>query len=327
MEQDSIKIVLGIFFMGILPVLFVFLQRRKGFLFEKEIQRRMIYLLTLINMCGVLLWMGNAEMAFTVLMGSSLFHLLVVEGISSIQGMGSKADILQNYYDLEKEKKSFFGKQRNIFYRMESSGMFLSICFIVLLLLCGDYLFKRGQGQNILGRIDGCILILAGIIYFCLEGRRIGWKAVAEKMRDALQKRFLHKIFLFIILEGSILVGSYLLVDGILAVSIYASILSYIVGFLFLSWCTNLVNIDLASSSQDTLSGTCNQESIFSITVLMGICAVSRVIYINTYEIYDIILISLISILIILPIKIDSRLMGCCKVTAYFVLVFYILFR
>lgn len=327
MEQDSIKIVLGIFFMGILPVLFVFLQRKKGFLFEKEIQRRIIYLLTLINMCGVLLWMGNAEMAFSVLLGSSLFHLLVVEGISSIQGMGSRADILQDYYDLEKGKKSFFGKQRNIFYRMESSGMFLSISFIVLLLLCGDYLFRGGQGQNILGRIDGCILIFIGIIYFCLEGRRIGWKAVAERMGDVVQKRFLHKIFLFLILEGSILVGSYLLVDGILAVSIHASILPYIVGFLFLSWCTNLVNIDLASSSRDTLSGTCNQESIFSITVLMGICAVCRVIYISTYEIYDIILISLISILIVLPIKIDSRLMGCCKVTAYFVLVFYILFR
>ena len=321
------KIVLGIFFIGILPVLFVLLQKKRGFFLEKEFQRRMIYLLALINMCGVLLWMGNAEVAFSVLLGSSLFHLLVVEGISSIQGKDNKADVFANHFDAGKDKKGFFDVQGKIFGRMESSGMFLSISFIILLLLCGDYLFKRGQGQNILGRVDGCILILAGAIYFFLEGKRIGWKILTEKIRNVLQKDLLQKMILFFILEGSILVGSYLLVDGMLAVSIHASIIPYIVGFLFLSWCMNLVNIDLVSPSQDTLPGTSNQEAIFSITVLMGICAVCRVIYISMYQIYDIILISLISILIILPIKIDSRLMGCCKVTAYFVLVFYILFR
>lgn len=285
-----------------------------------------MYLLTLINICGVLLWMENMEVAFSVLLGSSLFRLLVVEGISSIQGRDNYAVISDNYFDIEKEKKRFFGREGNIFGRMESSGMFLSVSFIILLLLCGDYLFQRGEGQNILGRADGCILILAGAIYFFLEGRSIGWKIIAEKIRNVLQKDLLRKIFFLIFLEGSIFIGSYLLVNGMLAVSIHVSILPYIVGFLFLSWCVNLVNIRLASVSQDTFCNA-NRESIFSVTVLLGICAVCRAIYVSMYEIYDIILISLISILIILPIKIDSRLMGCCKVTAYFVLVFYILFR
>lgn len=325
MEREIIKIIFGILFMGILPVLFVHLQKNREFFWKREIQRKMVYLLCLGNICGVLLWLGNMELAFAILMGSTIFHFLVVQGISLIQSR--KGD--QYYFTGQKIKgMEDFTKQRKLFMeKMDSSNMFLVISLILLLILCADYLFDQRQTQNVLGRGDGCILVLAGMLYFFLEGRKIGWKMVIGKIADSLKENFWKKIGFFLGLEACILVGSYLLVDGMHFVSVYSSILPYTIGFLFLSWCVNFVNIDFSSSGEQSLENVNNQESIFSITILLGLCAIVQSIYISMFQVYDLILFSLISFLVILPIKIDSRLLGCCKVTAYFALVLYILFR
>jgi len=325
MERDGVKIVLGIFFMGILPVLFVYLQKKRGFLWEKDQQRKVIFLLSLANICGVLLWLGNTEMAFAVLMGSTMFHFLVVEGISFIQGKRRSLD--ENYQLKIKEINKFNRDNKGFIGKMESSDMFFVISFILLLFLCADYLFDQRRVQNVLGRGDGCILVLAGIIYFFLEGRKIGGKILAEEIRKFMRENFWKKICLLLGLEGCIFIGSCLLVDGMIYVSAHSSMFPYTVGFLFLSWCVNFVNIDLSSVGEESSINACSKESIFSITILLGLYAIYENIYISVYEVYDIILFSLISFLMVLPIKIDSRLLGCCRVTAYFALVLYILFR
>lgn len=325
MERDGMKIVLGIFFMGVLPVLFVCLQKKKGYLLDKDQQRRIIFLLSLVNVCGVLLWQGNMEMAFAVLMGSTMFHFLVVEGILFIQGKGRNLD--ENIELRMKGVGNFTDRSRNLFGKMESSHMFLAISFILLLLLCADYLFDKGQVQNVLGRGDGWVLVLVGAIYFFLEAKKIGWKTLMEKIQESLRENLWKKICLILLLEGCIFFGSCFLADGMLFVSAHSFMLPYILGFLFLSWCVNFVNIVLSSSGEESSINTCSQESIFSITILLGLCAIYESIYISIYEVYDLILFSLICCLVILPIKIDSRLLGCCRVTAYFALVLYILFR
>lgn len=325
MERDIMKIIFGILFMGIIPVLFVCLQRKKGYFWEKEIQRRIIYLLCLGNICGILLINENMEMAFSVLMGSTIFHFLVVQGISLIQ---NREGNIHRFSEQKIKGMEYFSQGRKKFMEnMDGSNVFLAISYILLLLLCADYLFGQRQAQNVLGRGDGCVLAVAGVLYFFLEGRKIGWTALREKIRDSLRENLWKKIFILLGLEACMLVGSYLLIDGMHFISIHTSILPYIIGFIFLSWCANFINIDFSSSEEQSNIYANNQESIFSITILLGLCAIYQSIYISIFQIYDLILFSVISLFFILPIKIDSRLLGCCRVTAYFALVLYILFR
>lgn len=325
MERDIMKIVLGIFFMGIIPVLFVCLQKKGGYLWEREIQRRIIYLLGLGNICGVLLKLGNMEMAFSVLIGSAIFDFLVVQGISLIQ---NREENISHYSGQKIKGMEYFTARRKFFVEnMDSSNVFLVISYILLLLLCADYLFGQKQVQNVLGRGDGCVLAVAGMLYFFLEGRKIGWAVLNEKIRNSLRENLWKKIGFLIGMEVCMLVGSYLLVEGIHFVSVHFPILPYTIGFIFLSWCVNFINIDFSSFGEQLYENAGNQESIFSITILLGLCAIYQSIYINIFQIYDLILFSVISFLVILPLKIDSRLLGCCRVTAYFALVLYILFR
>lgn len=328
MERDVMKIAAGIFFMGILPVLFALNEKKKEIILNQEFQRSFIYILTLINICGILLYMGNSGTAFSVLVGSTIFRLLAVEGIEYIQGrrgtdQGRVVAVLE-----KNEPKRFSERAAGFIENIESSSMFLAISFILLLFLCADYLFDRGQVQNTLGRLDGVILIIVGIAYFILEGKNIGWGNMIQSIRKFFEKNCRRKIIYLMATELCLIIGSYLLTDGILSASIHFSkILPYTAGFLFLPWCMNIVNICLVSPESDMNIDHSNLESVFSVTILIGICAVYKMVYMSTYEIYDIILLSLISIFLILPVKIDSRLMGCIRVTAYFALVVYILFR
>lgn len=319
------KIVLGIFFMGILPVLFVCLQKKRGYLWEKEFQRKIIYLLGLGNICGVLLRFGNTEMVFAVLIGSTIFHFLVVQGISLIQNRE------KNFYGFSEQKMKgmeYFAQRRKYFMEtVDGSNVFLVVIYILLLLLCADYLFGQRQAQNTLGRGDGCVLAGAGMLYFFLEGRKIGWVVLVESMRDSMKKNLWKKLVYLLGLEACMLVGSYLLVDGMHFISVHTFILPYTIGFIFLSWCANFINIVFSSSGEQPDVSANNQESIFSITILLGLCAIHQSIYISIFQIYDLIIFSVISLFVILPLKIDSRLLGCCRVTAYFALVLYILFR
>lgn len=289
---------------------------------KRETQRRLIYLLSLGNICGVLLWLGNMEMAFSVLMGSTIFHFLVVQGISLIQSReGGECQ-----FDRQK-MAGLIGRQKIFADKMDGSNMFFVISYILLLLLCADYLFDKRQVQNVLGRGDGCILALAGMLYFFLEGRKIGWLSLIERLRDSMRGNLWKKIGYLLGLEICILAGSYLLVDGMLFISVHSSVLPHTMGFIFLSWCANFINIKFSSSTEQTYVTSNNQESIFSITILLGICAIYRNIYVSLFEIYDLIIFCVIGFFFILPLKIDSRLLGCCRVTTYFALVLYILFR
>jgi len=326
MEWDGFKIALGIVLMGILPILFLLLQRKRKLYEVLDIPGKIIYLLSLANLCGILVSMGNVEVAFSVLVGSSICHLLVVQGICFIQGKVQYVGIEKEQL-IQKRKRSFSDIINNFSNNLESSSMFLTISFIVLLLLCADYLFYRGQGQNNLSRVDGGILILTGVAYFFLEGNKIGWQTIFSKVMKYIKEAPLKNIGAVLLLEVCILFGSYYLADGFLAVGIGHSILPYMIGFLFISWCVNIINIGVVSLSEEIHHNSCNQTSIFSITILLGICTICKEIYISTYEIYDLIILSLISIFFIFPIKIDSRLIGCCRMTVYFALIFYMLFR
>lgn len=298
------------------------MQNKRGFLWDRETQRRLIYLLSLGNICGVLLWLGNIEMVFSVLMGTTIFHFLVVQGISLIQSREGEP------YQFDRQKVAgLTGRQKIFMDKMDSSNMFFVISYILLLLLCADYLFGKRQTQNILGRGDGCILVLAGMLYFFLEGRKIGWHSLIEKIQDSMRGNLWKKIGYLLGLEICLLSGSYLLVNGLLFVSVHSSVLPHTMGFIFLSWCANFININFSSSAEQTYLYSNNQESIFSITILLGICAIYRNIYVSLFEVYDLIIFSVIGFFFILPLKIDSRLLGCCRVTAYFALVLYILFR
>lgn len=325
MERDIMKIVLGIFFMGILPVLFVVLQKKRGYLFQKDCQRRMIYFMNLITVCGILLYMGNMEMVFAVIIGSSVFQLFIVEGITAIQGKGFVAS--ETNENMQTNRKNSFSENWKYFLQnINDSNSFLCISFILLLLLCGDNLFGKGQSENILGRIDGLVLIFMGMIYFFLEGKKVGWKNGKEKMIPFFKNNLIKKIVYFAILEICIFIGNRFLVDGILGISLDTTLFPYTMSFIFLS-CVNMINIVFASSKENLGKVSYCQDSIFNITILLGICAFYQSIYITTYEIYDLIIVSLMCILFLLPKKIDSRLAGCCKVTAYLALILYILFR
>ena len=209
MERDIMKIIFGILFMGIIPVLFVCLQRKKGYFWEKEIQRRIIYLLCLGNICGILLINENMEMAFSVLMGSTIFHFLVVQGISLIQ---NREGNIHQFSEHKIKGMEYFSQGRKKFMEnMDGSNVFLAISYILLLLLCADYLFGQRQAQNVLGKGDGCVLAVAGVLYFFLEGRKIGWTALREKIRDSLRENLWKKIFILLGLEACILLAYILL--------------------------------------------------------------------------------------------------------------------
>jgi len=107
---------------------------------KRETQRRLIYLLSLGNICGVLLWLGNMEMAFSVLMGSTIFHFLVVQGISLIQSReGGECQ-----FDRQK-MAGLIGRQKIFADKMDGSNMFFVISYILLLLYAQIICLTRGR--------------------------------------------------------------------------------------------------------------------------------------------------------------------------------------
>lgn len=280
----------------------------------------MIFLLTIVNCSIVLCYKENMEMFFGMILGSVLFHMLVVKGIAWIKGQRDKSD--------------------------KNSELFFSISVILLLFLSGDYLFGKKTQQNVIYALDGAILILLFLLFLFFQWKSgcisIQLKQIQKKVFEK-KSSFLEtgkKIICFLLLEALLFVGSCFLINYISDFGVERNISQYVIGMIFLSWCINLISIVLEPLEEKVLfNGQTekNTGSIFTVTILPGIAACIHPIYINIYMIYDLILVCLVSILFVgnsklsekseIWKKIDSRIAGCGLLTVYLAIVLYILFR
>lgn len=292
--QKMILFILGIFLIGIAPVFITALFQKRSDNFDKTKRKNNhIYLITLCNLCIFFFLNKNSDILLGTLIGSSLFHLLAVGGVSQL-----------------------FDKKRN---RMDGRGQYLAFCTILLLFLSADYLLTENTANNILSQIDGILLVFLFILYLFI------------RIRNGLEIRIPEKqyIFYFISLEIVILLGAYIISKNVSKIGADFGLSQYLTGLTMVSWCINISTMFMSKEKNQKLNylEEAMEETVISITLLLGGIVCFFPLSISSYIVYDLIVFGVISIALQLVQKIDSRLAASGMETVYVVFVVYVFIR
>ncbi len=292
--QKMILFILGIFLIGIAPVFITALFQKKSEDFDKvKRKNNFIYLITLCNLCIFFFLNRNSDILLGTLIGSSLFQLLAVGGVSQL-----------------------FDKKRN---RMDGRGQYLAFCAIVLLFLSADYLLTGNAENNILSPIDGVLLLFLFILYLFIC------------IRNGLEIRIPEKqyIFYFISLEIVILLGTYMISQNVSKIGAAFGLSQYLTGLTMVSWCINISTMFMSKEKNQKLNylEEAMEETVISITLLLGGIICFFPLSISSYIIYDLIIFGVVSIVLQLVQKIDSRLAASGMATVYVAFIVYVFIR
>lgn len=292
--QRVILFMIGIFLVGIVPVFITALFQKRNSDF-KDIKNKsvFIYLLTLCNLFIFFLLNKNSDIILGTFIGSSLFRLLAVGGVNQL------------FY--KKEKKS------------EGRGQYLFFCSILLLFLSADYLLTGNITNNILSRIDGGLLLLLFLLYLFI------------RIRSGLKIHFfkISYYFYFICLEVVILPGSYLLSQNIPQIGASFGFSQYLTGLTIVSWCVNISTMIITRGKSQEINylESIMEETVITITLLLGGVICILPLSVSSYMIYDFILFGVISIVLQLIKKLDNRLAASSMATAYIAFIIYVFIR
>lgn len=364
MEELIIEFVCGLGLIGIITVIMIRqLQKEAVFSKKNKIYINIFSVLILVLILGLSVMKENSDILMGTLIGSSLFQLLAIGGVNKLNRLEEKKissrEFLRKKNDIEYEEE-----KSKIRYR--SNVQYLIFCVIFLLFLSADYLLRGEKIQNMLGRIDGIILILLFVVYLYVmqDGEQKGiirflkghlFKERKEKLVEEhnSKKNLISIIICFLIIGIAIIAGGFLLMESVPKIGIELGITQYVIGVTIMTWCINIPTIisniieniqdsDCENSfieeyqTQNRISGkennndfmeTVSNKIIFSITFLLGLLVLIRPIRITNYIVYDLIIFGIISLLIQLIEKIDNRLAGSSMATAYIGFIVYILMR
>jgi len=292
--QKMILFILGIFLIGIAPVFITALFQKKSDDFDRvNGKNNLIYLITLCNICIFFVLNKNSDILLGTLIGSSLFQLLAVGGVSRL-----------------------FDKER---IRMDGRGQYLAFCTILLLFLSADYLLTGNAANNILSRVDGVLLLFLFILYFFIC------------IRNGLKIHIPEKIyfFYFISLEIVIVPGTYFISQNIPKIGADIGASQYLVGLTMVSWCINLSTMFMTKEKSQKLNylEEVMEKTIISITLLLGGIVCFLPLSISIYMVYDLIVFGVISIVLQLIQKIDNRLAASSMATVYIAFIIYVFIR
>lgn len=343
MRIAIVEMICGIILTGIIPPFFIIAEKNqkrddrwKTYDAEQEdsAMERLIFSITVFFVIASILIQQNANLLFGIIMGSSLFQLLVLNGISRITS----------------ERKYLFTDNYQ-------GGKYLIFVVVLLLFLSADYLLTGKTNNNMISRTDGIILIAVYLIFhFSMhkirktdkenfihrrvkkenrksrgsreitknaEDRKDTENRVNEHFREKRRRGIINAIILLIIA-----LGAYFLTAGIGRLAIEISQSQYFAGVLFGGIAVNISSGILLSieSNEPTKYGKQTIENVLLVnTFLLGCTVLVREIRISQYMIYALMLFALVTILMEGLKKIDNRLAGSGMVTVYIGIIIYII--
>lgn len=308
--KNILLCIFGILVMNGVPGLAMYLLSKKDTWLKKQ-KYTILYFMGITN--GIICaWiMKNWELLMGIFIGSSIFHLLIEEGIQQI-----------------KIGKNTLNKGSNtIKYSIFSS--------VVLLFVSGDYLLTNKTNGNIISRVDGVVL-LAIYLIFVVSKLQVAWRTKRENessFAETIHSFSGEKIIVFkrvvfiIILEIITGISAYAAISRAAAIGIKYGFSQYVVGAGLLGWMLQIAPIVLLLNEKDPeeKSNSRIHEVLITITVIMGILAILQPISISLKIIMDIVIFVILEIGLYEIRRVDSKIASSLMATAYVMYVLYVI--
>ena len=324
MRIAIIEMICGIILTGIIPPFLILAGKngkskkkeegRYGAKQEDSVMGKILFSVTVFFVIASILIQQNANLLFGIILGSSLFQLLVLNGISRITS----------------ERKYLFTDNYQ-------GGKYLIFVVVLLLFLSADYLLTGKTNNNMISRTDGIILIAIYLVFHLsmhkgTRDKKEKLKEETKEKRKAGDNEFFRqrrrKGIVNAITLLSIAVGAYVLTAGIGQLAIEMSQSQYFIGVLFGGIAVNISSGILLSIERNE-STKYNKQTVENVlfvnTFLLGCTALAREIRVSQYMIYVFMLFALVTILMEGLKKIDNRLAGSGMVTVYIGIIVYII--
>jgi cation:H+ antiporter len=259
---------------------------------------------------------GKNDLAVSNVIGSNIFNLLVVLGVSAIM----KPLVVQTSI-LKKELP-------------------YSILITALLLIFSIDSLIRGGGSNKISRLDGSILLMFFILFVystvktALWSRKMNPINVGKEEQTKVLTPFISVCYMIGGLTAIILGGNFV-VDSATQIALAFHLSETLIGLTVVAIGTSLpelVTSVVASKKgeNDIALGNVVGSNIFNIVLILGASAVINPIIITTITIYDIIILIFISILTYLFAVFKGqigRIKGVLLLFIYMVYTYYIIVR
>lgn len=254
------------------------------------------------------------DIAIGNVVGSNMFNLLVVIGMSAILcPLTVKQSIIKKDYPLS------------------------IIAAVLLGILAMDQIF-RGTNEMTLGRMDGIMLLLAFAFFMYLtvqEGLKGRQESLEAQEEIEVKYTMVMSIVVSVLGLAGIILGGDLTVDGAKEIARFFGLSEALIGLTIVAIGTSLpelvTSIVAAKKGESDISlGNVVGSNIFNIFLILGVSSsILPMTVTNTYM-YDIGLLLLVSVLIFIPIAITKkvgRAMGFIMVFAYVLYTAYLIMR
>ena len=227
--SSMIKIILGTVITSVIPVLIIEMAKKKKWMELNDFfHRNIIYYMTMfcVLLAGNLY--GNTEFVFTIIIGSSILHILGVCGVKFV---------------LEREEKNTV---------TWNHGMYYAFSCIVFLFLGADYLMFGNRSsaswfstENMISRTDGMVLLFLLLFYLFIQAY-FSKKSIEQKESDEISylpentQSIKKSIIVFVIIFLLIYTGVALLFSGFSYITWKLHQSFYLVNSLLGVWVLNL---------------------------------------------------------------------------------------
>lgn len=257
---------------------------------------------------------GSNDIAIGNVVGSNMFNLLVVIGMSALLcPLTVKMSMIKKDYPL-------------------------SLLAVLLLgILALDPIF-RGSRDMTLGRLDGIMLLLGFAVFMCLtvsEGLK-GRKEAADN-EEEIEIKYSLPISIVVSAAGlaGIIVGGQLTVDGAKDIARAFGLSEALIGLTIVAIGTSLpelvTSVVAARKGESDISlGNVVGSNIFNVFLILGISSTILPMTVTNTYMYDIGLLIIISVLVFIPIAITKkvgRAMGILMVGVYAAYTVYLIMR
>lgn len=259
---------------------------------------------------------GQNELAVSNVIGSNIFNLLVVVGVSAIM----KPLVVQPSI-LKKELP-------------------YSILITALLLVFSVDSWIRGGGSNEISRLDGSILLMFFILFLYSTVKTALWSRKENPVnspKDQEIKVLSWHVSFFYLIGGltAIIIGGNFVVDSATQIALSFHLSETLIGLTIVAIGTSLpelVTSVVASKKgeSDIALGNVVGSNIFNIVLILGASAAIHPVIINIVSIYDIMILIFISILTYLFAVRNqqiSRIKGVVLILIYVAYTYYIIVR
>lgn len=251
---------------------------------------------------------GQNAISFSNVVGSNIFNLMVVTGLSAILSpVKTDKDLLKRDFPI---------------------SILAAAALIVLTLVIGD--------GSMLSRVDGVILLIFFGVFLWLMIRTALTNRSSAAEEDEYKVMPMWKSFLFIILGiTGIIIGGQLVVDSATDIALALGMSETLVGLTIVSIGTSLpelvTSIVAAKKGEaDIALGNVVGSNIFNILLILGLASAISPMTVEMESIYDTVILIAMSFLVFLPLlktKKVNRSMGIIMVVVYAIYMAYIIAR